>query len=221
MDGRPISDTRVLNLSFIMMHSLSRRVSRALVFSVVVVAMTTILAREAAADVEVAGSLVRLRVRALEEGTQVRIYSLRADGSSPFLCATPCSEELPPGALLRMVLGEDWQDIQTYVVPNSPGQVVDLTVRLVDVVRPAPRSFLVGGIVALAFGATTIVAGALVYGSQRSYLLDSPQTSGAAIVGVGAVATVGGILLLAFSGSRVEARRMHLSAGAQSLGFAY
>ena len=123
------------------------------------------------------------------------------------------------------------KDAQFYVVPNRPGRELDVEV------RPASRIFVIGGIVALAVGATGIVGGVLVAKARPENnsvgaSLDRSLGGGALmVIGVGAVIT--GIVLLARGDSplpEVEARRhreraerprVQLAADAQGIGFTF
>lgn len=147
------------------------------------------------------GGAVRVHVRSYKDKGTARIFIKRGDGTYTFVCASPCTADVPVNSELRATLANNDDEPHTFVVPGDLGPEVDLEV------RPASAGPLIGGIVMMGSGGALVLSGLLflalsdvrystsstVYNQSTQ---DSYKTIGYVFMGLGAAVAVGGLVWL-------------------------
>jgi hypothetical protein len=136
-----------------------------------------------------APGMVRMHFHTLRERDLANVYVRNTQGGYGFLCASPCTADVLPGAELRIVL-DDGEDGRIFTVPNDLGSDVDVEVRAPGRGGGAIVMIVIGGVLALA-GVVLVGLGTEHNGSDKSSL-----TAGLVCLGLGGGLGVGGILLL-------------------------
>lgn len=141
-----------------------------------------------------AAGMVRMRFRTYRDRGRARVFVRTVSGAYVFVCAAPCTADLPPGAELRTTLGDEDEDPRDFAVPNDYGPDVDVEV------KPASKGALVGGIIMTSIGGVFLLIGTVLM-AAASDARSSPGeralvTGGVVCLVLGAGLAIPGILLI-------------------------
>jgi hypothetical protein len=144
-------------------------------------------------------SSVRLNVRGCRRGAvasraddkRTRVYLLGIDNSCALLCAEiPCTVDVPAGSELRATLGD--REPLTFSVPSDASHEIDI---VVGPPQGGERADL--GVALTVIGSVGFHLAALVVWFSSWGGRDDVATEGGVVMGIGGVALVSGIVLLA------------------------
>lgn len=142
-----------------------------------------------------APGMVRMRFRTLRDRWRARVFVRTVSGTFVFVCTTPCTADLPPGAELRTTLGEEDEDPRDFAVPNDLGADVDVEV------KPASKGGLVGGIIMTSIGGIFLLIGTILTAAANDARSSTGEralvTGGVVCLVIGAGLAIPGILLIA------------------------
>lgn len=135
-----------------------------------------------------------MRFRTYRDKGRARVYVRTVQGAHAFLCASPCTADLPPGAELRTTLGDEDEEAHEFTVPIDYGPDVDVEI------KPASKGGLVGGIIMTSLGGLFALIGALLTGVSTAAPSSSGRsalaTAGVVCLVIGAGLGIPGILLI-------------------------
>jgi hypothetical protein len=143
----------------------------------------------------VSGGLVRVHLRAYKNRDVARLYVQQGPDRWALACSSPCKVDLAPGALVRVTLGDDYDEPHDFSLQTEGGREIELEV------RPASKGALAGGIVMTSLGGITMLVGLVlvaVAGSSSTAVTnkDGLRTAGGVCLALGGGLTIGGILLM-------------------------
>lgn len=138
-----------------------------------------------------APGMVRLHFTTYRDRDSARVTVRTVQGSYAFVCSSPCTADLPPGAELRVML-EDSDDSHVFNVPNDMGAEVDIEVR-----KPG-KGGLVGGIIMVSIGGIFAIAGIALtaLSTEERSSKTGTLTGGLVCLGLGVGLGLPGILLI-------------------------
>jgi hypothetical protein len=139
-----------------------------------------------------APGLARLHFRTSRERDVATVYVRTLQNGYAFLCSSPCTTDLPPGAELRITIGDE-DEGRVMTVPNDRAGDVDVEV------RPPGKGAVVGGVIMLPIGGILLLAGAVLtaVSADRGSSRGGELAGGLVCLALGGGLVVGGILLLA------------------------
>lgn len=143
-----------------------------------------------------APGMVHLRLRAYRPRDVARLYVEQGPDRWALKCTSPCAVDLPPGALLRVTLNDEYDEPHDFSLQTEAGRDVELEV------KPASKGAVAGGIVMVSLGGLTAIVGLVLFaigGSSTTTSSDRGglRTAGGVCLALGGGLTVGGILLMA------------------------
>jgi hypothetical protein len=160
-------------------------------------------AAQSAPAVPAGGGAVRVHVRTFKDKGTARLFIRRPDGTYDFVCASPCTADMPVNSVLRATLANNDDEPHTFVVSGDLGPEVDLEV------RPASAGPLIGGIVMMGSGGALVLSGLLLVAisgidyttrttssNTAAALSGTYKTIGYVFMGLGAAVAVGGLVWL-------------------------
>jgi hypothetical protein len=140
-----------------------------------------------------APGMARVHFRTYRGRERAEVFVRTVQGNYALVCTSPCTADLPPGAELRVMLG-DSEDSHVFNVPQDLGSEVDVEVR-------APgKGGLVGGIIMVSIGGIFAIAGIALTAlstEERSGSRTGTLTGGLVCLGLGVGLGLPGILLMA------------------------
>lgn len=135
-----------------------------------------------------------MRFRTYRDRGRARVFVRTVQGAYAFVCTSPCTADLPPGAELRTTLGDDDEDPRDISVPNDLGPDVDVEV------KPASKGALVGGIIMTSIGGVFLLIGTVLTAAANDARSASAEraltTGGVVCLVLGAGLAIPGILLM-------------------------
>lgn len=154
-----------------------------------------------------AGTL-RLHFHTYREKGTARVYSRQTDGRFGFVCATPCTADIPANTPLRVTYNDREDDPKDFDAGNRVGEEIAVEVKGPSV---AP---VIGGAIMMGVGGVSVISGILLVAlsedldnNSRLFGTDYTKTLGYVTIGVGAALTVAGIIWFASRSSepRIDA----------------
>jgi len=152
-----------------------------------------------------AGTL-RLHFHTYREKGSARVYSRQGDGRFGFVCATPCTADIPANTPLRVTYNDHEDDPKDFDAGNRVGDEI-----AVEVKGPSLAP-VIGGAIMMGVGGASVISGIILVAlsddlKSNVFGTDYTKTLGYVTIGVGAALTIAGVVWFATRSSepRIDA----------------
>lgn len=152
--------------------------------------------------------MVRLYFHTYRDKGSARVYSRQADGRYGFVCATPCTADVPANTPLRVTYNDKEEDPKDFDSGSHIGEEM-----AVEIKGPSAGP-VIGGSIMMGVGTVAIISGIIVVAAaddlgKGSAILDDGyyRTLGYITIGIGVGVAVAGIIWFATRSSepRIDA----------------
>lgn len=143
---------------------------------------------------------VRMHLKTFRGKGTARAFLHRTDGTYSFVCASPCTADVPANGEMRVTLANNDDEPHTFAVPGDLGPEVEIEV------RPASVGPLIGSIVMMGSGGAFALCGLLLIalsdvgphnnGIYQNNNSGDLKTAGFVLIGIGGAAAVAGLIWL-------------------------